>query len=67
MTISLDDINEAYRKLKSYIYHENTNLLLRDQLAEFEDEAGTTNLIRYHLDRLYWEPAARLKSIPPPI
>lgn len=38
MTLRLDDVKEAYRKLKNYVYHENVNLLLRQQLADFEDE-----------------------------
>jgi len=34
--ITLDDIELAYKKLKSYIYHENFNLHLRLKLAKYE-------------------------------
>ncbi|MFA6056935.1 MAG: hypothetical protein WC756_01960 [Taibaiella sp.] len=33
---STDDLEEAYIKLRSYIYHDNTDLYLRRQLVEFE-------------------------------
>lgn len=33
-----DDIFNAYKKLKSYAYYDNSNLFLRQQIAEFEYE-----------------------------
>lgn len=30
------DVSDAYRKFKSFVYYDNTSLLLRKQLAEFE-------------------------------
>lgn len=35
-TISIEEVKEAYNKLRSYIYHDNTDLHLRKQLVEFE-------------------------------
>lgn len=36
-TITKIDIENAYRKLKSYLYYDNFSILLRQKLAEFED------------------------------
>ncbi|MCZ4244257.1 reverse transcriptase domain-containing protein [Pedobacter punctiformis] len=36
MAFTLEDLEEAYSKLRSYIYHDNTDLFLRRQLVEFE-------------------------------
>jgi hypothetical protein len=36
MSINREQINTAYRKLKSYIYYDKTDLRLRKRLAEFE-------------------------------
>lgn len=36
--MDLEIVRSAYRKLKSYIYHDNSNLLLRRQLANFESD-----------------------------
>jgi Reverse transcriptase (RNA-dependent DNA polymerase) len=36
MSYSLEEVNEAYSKLRSYVYHDNTDLYLRRQLVEFE-------------------------------
>jgi len=33
---TIDQINAAYSKLKAYIYYDNTDILLRRQLVEFE-------------------------------
>lgn len=40
------DIREAYRKLKSFVYHDNFSLFLRDRLATYE----TTGKIEDKLD-----------------
>lgn len=32
------DIYEAYRKLKSYFYYDNTSLFIRKQIADFETD-----------------------------
>lgn len=34
--LKLDDIERAYKKLKNYVYYDNTTLFLREKLAEFE-------------------------------
>lgn len=36
MSFELNHVRQAYIKLKSYIYHDNTDILLRKNLAEFE-------------------------------
>jgi hypothetical protein len=33
---TIDQIKAAYSKLKAYIYYDNTDILLRRQLVEFE-------------------------------
>lgn len=34
--ITLDEIKEAYRKLKTHVYNDSFNLRLRTKLANFE-------------------------------
>ena len=45
----LDDIEEAYRKLKSYFYYDNFNFSVRSSIASFESEGNIekkfTNLL----------------------
>lgn len=36
MSFELSQVEEAYIKLKSYVYYDNTDILLRKQLVEFE-------------------------------
>ncbi|WP_017259928.1 hypothetical protein [Pedobacter arcticus] len=36
MAFELTDIKEAYKKLKTYIYYDNTDIILRRKLVEFE-------------------------------
>ena len=36
MNFFLEDVEQAYIKLRSYIYHDNTDLYLRQQLVAFE-------------------------------
>lgn len=36
MSYDISQIKEAYKKLKSYIYYDNTDILLRRKLVEFE-------------------------------
>lgn len=40
MEFTTEDIQQAYIKLKSYIYYDNTDILLRSQLVEFETNMG---------------------------
>jgi len=40
MEYTKENVREAYIKLKSYIYYDNTDLLLRRQLVEFETSIG---------------------------
>lgn len=41
--ITLEDIESAYRKLKSYIYYDNYSILLRQKLANYESEVTLDN------------------------
>jgi len=41
-----NQIKEAYIKLKSYIYYDNTDILLRRQLVEFETNRSKDSLFR---------------------
>lgn len=50
MEFTKEDIRQAYVRLKSYIYYDNTDLLLRRQLVEFETGIGK--------DYLYKTPSA---------
>lgn len=36
MSFTLEDVQDAYIRLKSYIYYDNTDILLRRKLVEFE-------------------------------
>lgn len=36
--ITVDKIKEAYSRFKAFVYYDNFNLMLRRQLAEYEDE-----------------------------
>lgn len=38
MNLGIEDIVLAYRKLKSYAYYDNSSIILRKQIIEFEDE-----------------------------
>lgn len=40
MIFTKEDIKQAYIKLKSYVYYDNTDILLRRQLVEFETSIG---------------------------
>jgi len=63
--MDIEVVRSAYRKLKSHIYHDNSNLLLRMQLAEFESsvdidqklESLASKLIDYDYDDVdgYWD------------
>ena len=46
MEFTKDEIKKAYIKLKSYIYYDNTDLLLRRQLVEFETSIGKDFLFK---------------------
>ena len=46
MKFTKEDIKNAYIKLKSYIYYDNTDLLLRRQLVEFETSIGKDFLFK---------------------
>ena len=52
MNISLLDVKSAYIKLKSYIYHDNTDLLLRQKLVEFEANLDK-DIIAHNVSRYY--------------
>jgi len=38
MSFHVEEIFDAYRKFKSYVYYDNTSLFLRDKLAAFESQ-----------------------------
>ena len=44
--ITFTEISIAYRKLKSFVYHENFSLHLRIQLAHFETEEIDSKLLK---------------------
>lgn len=46
MKFTKEEVKNAYTKLKSYIYYDNTDLLLRRQLVEFETNIGKNYLIK---------------------
>ena len=46
MEFSKEEIKNAYIKLKSYIYYDNTDLPLRSQLVEFETSIGKDFLFK---------------------
>lgn len=48
--VTKEEISTAYKKYKSYVYYDNTNLLLRKQIAEYESE---TKSIDSKLEDLY--------------
>lgn len=43
MEYSYEDLLEAYKKLKTYIYYDSSNLLMRSALAEFETDLSDRN------------------------
>lgn len=47
MSYELHQIQEAYIKLKSYIYYDNTDILLRRRLVEFESNRTKDNICSY--------------------
>lgn len=46
MTFTKETIKQAYIKLKSYVYYDNTDILLRRQLVEFETSIGKDFLFK---------------------
>lgn len=57
---TIQDLYEAYRKLKSYFYYDNTSLFIRKQIAEFEYEnfhktnkALTDNEFKIHFETVF--------------
>ncbi len=52
MEFQLEEVKEAYIKLKSYIYYDNTDLLLRRSLVEFESNRTKEDF----LSNLFGEP-----------
>ena len=57
-----NDVIKAYRKFKSFVYHDKVNLLLRQQLAEFESSGDVERrlekldrkLASYSAQSAYW-------------
>jgi hypothetical protein len=45
MSYELKQIKEAYIKLKTYIYYDNTDLLLRRKLVEFESNKTKEDIV----------------------
>ena len=46
MEIAGSEIETAYRKLKSYVYYDKTDLRLRERLAKFECSPKFANKLR---------------------
>lgn len=60
---SNDEIHQAYRKLKSFIYHDNFSLFLRERLAEYETSGNLEEkltLFQAHINK-----QSKLKTISP--
>lgn len=56
MDISIHDIKLAYNKLKTYIYYDNTELILREKLVEFETDTVKSNFkLNREVSKLYSE------------
>lgn len=51
MMYSIDVVKEAYNKLRSYIYHGNTDIYLRRQLVEFETGITKDPLSNYFVNK----------------
>ena len=51
MNISKEEIILAYKKLKSYAYYDNSSMVLRKQISEFEDENIDNKLVEI-LDKI---------------
>jgi len=49
---TIDEIKDAYRKLKSYVYYDNYNLLLRKKVAEFEGQGSVEEKFHSLLDAI---------------
>lgn len=48
MAYELSQLEEAYKKLKSYIYYDNTDILLRKKLVEFETNTTKDAFSSFH-------------------
>lgn len=61
---NIDDIKLAYNKLRTYIYYDNTELLLRQKLVEFEtDTKKDDNLIKWVISSPYNDFEDKIKNI----
>lgn len=47
---TIEEVEIAYKKFKSYVYYDNTNLHMRKQIAEFENTDFSTRLKTLHLN-----------------
>src|SRR5690554_2309227 len=56
MNLTLEEIQLAYNKLKTYIYYDNTELFLREKLVEFEtDTIKSDFILNWKVSNLYSE------------
>lgn len=56
MNLTLDKIQSAYNKLKTYVYYDNTELLLREKLVEFETDTIKSDFkLNWQVSNLYFE------------
>ncbi|WP_394674975.1 RNA-directed DNA polymerase [uncultured Chryseobacterium sp.] len=54
MNLSIKEIKLAYNKLKTYIYYDNTELILREKLVEFETDTVKSNFnLNWKVSELY--------------
>ena len=60
--MEINTVRSAYRKLKSYIYYDNSNLLLKRDLAQFESDGNidekldvlTGKIQKYRKNKKFW-------------
>lgn len=56
MNLTIEKIQQAYNKLKTYIYYDNTELFLREKLVEFETDTIKTDFnLNWQVSNLYSE------------
>lgn len=64
MNLTLDKIQLAYNKLKTYIYYDNTELFLREKLVEFETDTVKSDFnINWKISKLYSEDTENIFDI----
>jgi len=52
MSFDVTEVKAAYIKLKSYIYYDNTDVILRKKLVEFESNTIKDDLLSYYFQSI---------------